>query len=209
MTALAVTGRAQGLQNGSFENTTGFSPNEAAATMDLTPGSTVITGWTVVNNNVDWIGAGNPYGLSAYDGSYFVDVTGAADRDPDGGLVQTVSTIVAQQYNLSFVMGSSTTYDAPGALPSITASATGNSPSTFTLTETQLTSGGANAWWNFSYNFTAIEFAGLTVTPAGTYNYVGLDDVTLTTVPEPSSLGLLSLGLAGLARFGIRNKKAQ
>ena len=61
------------LVNGSFEQ--GAFVNQGNQTMSLAPGSTVITGWTVVTDATAWINAGNPFGLAASDGSRFLDLT--------------------------------------------------------------------------------------------------------------------------------------
>jgi hypothetical protein len=76
----ANAAQANLITNGSFEDTTNFVPNHPADdTMSLTVGSIAMTGWTVVNSGLAWIGPGNPFGLSASDGTYFLDLTDYTD----------------------------------------------------------------------------------------------------------------------------------
>ena len=57
------------LTNGSFE--LGAFVNQGNETMVLNVGSTTITGWAVVTDQLAWIDTGNPWGLSAQDGNRF------------------------------------------------------------------------------------------------------------------------------------------
>src|SRR5678815_4488708 len=71
------------LTNGSFEDKTNFVGN-SDDTMSLTAPSTAMTGWTVTGDSLAWIGPGNPFGLTASDGSYFLDLTDYDDSPPQG-----------------------------------------------------------------------------------------------------------------------------
>lgn len=76
-----------------------------------------------------------------------------------------------------------------------------------------------NQWQARSFTFTAPANAGslpvLIFVPysAGTSSYPGLDDVSLTVVsggasaPEPATLGLVALGLAGFLCVGLRKQR--
>jgi hypothetical protein len=72
-------------------------------------GTTTVPGWTVVSGNVDFEDATCTNGLSAPDGTtYYLDLTGsfAEDGENDVGTIsQTVTTIVGQQYSLTFDFG--------------------------------------------------------------------------------------------------------
>jgi Protein of unknown function (DUF642)/PEP-CTERM motif len=200
------------LTNGSFE--LGTFTNQGADTQTFTAGSTVMTGWTTVGNFVSWIGPTSPWLLSAQDGSYFLDLTGYQTGAPFGGVTQTIATTPGKQYDLSFYLGSYTAVWG-GPPVSITAVAGGTTglftdvsttrSSTWTLENLVFTASGSS---------TAVELIG----QAGS-RYIGLDNVDVhcvstggcgagggggggTSVPEPSVLGLMTLGLAavGLAR---------
>jgi len=209
VSALAVSGHAQPFQNGSFENGS-FVDNTGDDTDRLSTGSTAMTGWTVVNNEVAWIGPSNPFGLTADDGSYFLDLTSYHSSPPWGGVEQTVTTVSGDNYALSFAIGNSPQFNGIDD-PAIVASATGNTALTYVNGNT----GVNNNWESFTYDFTAgsasttLELLG--GPNQGSLNYIGLDGVTLTnlgpssSVPDAaSSVGLLSLGLAALAQFGKR-----
>ncbi|HEY1935546.1 MAG TPA: VWD domain-containing protein [Acetobacteraceae bacterium] len=179
------------LTDGSFENTSDFDPPNRD-TMDLTVGSTVMPGWTVAGGEpLAWVGPGNPFDLSAYDGSYFLDLTGDNDGGPFSGVSQIIATTSGDEYQLTFDLGSSSYYGLPAA---ITATAGGTSQ-TFTSTLT-----GTNNWQTETLDFTA---AGNTTTislvGASGENYIGLDDVSATsiTTPTPVALSPQSVALSG------------
>jgi hypothetical protein len=184
------------LTNGSFEN--GAFVNQGNQTMVLPVGSSIITGWTVVGDQLAWINAGNPWGLSAQDGDFFLDFTAYPTGAPFGGIAQTIATIPGEEYELSFYLGSYT--QRWGGPPvSIQASAAGTSQ-TFSVTTTST----ASTWTPFSMSFTA-SAANTQISLVGTagFQYIGLDNVSLiglgaTDVPEPGSLTLIGAGLGAL-----------
>jgi hypothetical protein len=179
--------RAQIVTNGSFENTTNFVDNEGSDdTMQLFPGSMVMTGWTVVTDQIAWIGPTNPFDLTAEDGSYFLDLTGYQDGAPYGGITQNISTTLGATYSLTFFLGADSAYGVPDGL---TASATGTPGQSYSWGG-PVTGGG---WLGESYSFVA---SGLTTTitlqGSSGSNYIGLDNVAVTqtagAAPEPGSL---------------------
>ncbi len=95
------------LTNGSFEDTTNFV-NQGNDTMDLPVGSSLMPGWTVSGSHyVSWIGPTNPFlGLTASDGSYFLDLTGYIFGAPFSGVSQTIPTQAGATYLLTFDLGS-------------------------------------------------------------------------------------------------------
>jgi hypothetical protein len=183
--------------NGSFEDITGFVP-DYRDTMILYGGSATIPGWTVTGNQIGWIGPTNPFGLTAAQGSYFLDLTGDAQGSPFGGVQQTINTVSGQSYVLSFELGSSTTYGTPDA---ITASA-GLTSAIFTSTLSS-----PNAWELGTMVFTASGSTTL-ISLAGSEgsNYIGLDTVSVTAVPIPAAGWLLGSGLMGLGLLRFRRK---
>src|SRR6266404_7787924 len=126
--SLFATGAHAGpnlLTNGSFENTTNFV-NQGNDTMDLPVGSTLMPGWTVAGSHyLSWIGPTNPFGVTASDGSYFLDLTGYIFGAPFSGVSQTIATSPGSTYQLSFDLGSSSSWGLPSAIQASAASASG------------------------------------------------------------------------------------
>jgi hypothetical protein len=175
------------LNNGSFEIGS-FVPSEPGS-MLLSVGATDITGWTVENGGLAWDGPTNPYGLTASDGSYFLDLSGDHDNAPYGGVLQaqTISTTIGGQYRVSLDMGTDPTYDTAPVSVLVTA---GSASETFTSTALS-----HNQWETFEFDFvaasanTTISFDG----QAGTnQKYIGLDNVSVVPIPEPGTLTLIA-----------------
>jgi Protein of unknown function (DUF642)/PEP-CTERM motif len=183
--------------NGSFEDTTHFAAN-GDDTMSLPVGSTAMAGWTVTSNLSAWIGPANPFGLTAQSGSYFLDLTDYHDTGPYGGVSQSIATTVGGHYALSFYLGSSPEYGLPD---SIVASA-GLTTGTFTSANST-----PNFWQLETLLFTAASPSTVIslVGNSGT-SYIGLDNVAVTAVPEPSSWAMMILGFMGVGFMAYRRK---
>lgn len=195
----AVGAQANLLSNGSFES--GAFVNQGNDTMSLAVGSTAITGWTVVTDTTAWIGPTNPFGLTASNGGYFLDLANYQPGGPFAGVRQTITTIVGATYALSFDLGGSTFWGRPD---SIMASAAGQS-ATFVTPST----GTNNDWYHESMQFTAVSTSTVVLFQGMTgVNYVGLDNasVDLVSLPvsEPASWVLL---MGGLAMLGVRARR--
>jgi hypothetical protein len=178
------------LQNGSFE--LGNFVGDANDTMALPIGATDMTGWTVQNGALAWIGPANPFNLTGSDGDYFLDLSGYHDNAPYGGVLQaqTISTTIGGQYRVSLDIGTSPPYDSAPVSVLVTA---GSASATFTSTPLNL-----NQWQTFTFDFiatsanTTISFDGLAPTNE---KYIGLDNVgveLVEVVPEPSILTLVA-----------------
>jgi hypothetical protein len=190
------------LTNASFE--LGTLVNDGNSTQTFSAGPTAITGWSAVGRQVSWIEAGNPFFLSAEDGSRFLDLTAYNTGAPFGGVTQSIATTVGDQYTLSFFLGS---YTARWGGPpvSILASAGGTSQ---TFTNAAVTT--SSTWVPFTMTFTATSAAtAITLTGAAGVEYIGLDNVDVESatpgVPEPATCGLIALGLSGLIWIARRS----
>jgi hypothetical protein len=202
LACLAAPASANLLTNPGFE--LGTLVNDGNATMTLNAGSTTITGWTVTGDQLSWIQAGNPFGLTAQDGSRFLDLTAYVTGAPFGGVTQSIATAAGLQYLLTFYIGSYT--QRWGGPPvSIQASAAGTTQN-FSVT----TASTASTWTPFSMTFIATgTTTSVTLTGSAGVEYIGLDNVSVdqvggAAVPEPATYGLFALGLATLALYRKR-----
>ncbi len=201
---LTTSANANLLTNPSFE--LGGFINEGGSTMVLPVASTAITGWTISSDQLAWIDSGNPWGLSAQDGTRFLDLTAYPAGAPFGGISQTIATVAGEQYELSFYLGSYTSRWG-GPPVEITASAGGASQS-FAVTTISTSS----TWTPFTMQFTAFAPT-TTVSLTGTagFQYIGLDNVSVeglggdpSGVPEPGTYAVMTVGL--LAAIAIRHR---
>jgi hypothetical protein len=175
------------LVNGSFEAAKDFVDNHGGDTMNLAVGSTTMKGWTVIGTTsgagLAWIGPTNPYGLTAEQGSYFLDLTEENISGPYGGVKQTFATVAGDKYKATFWLGSSSQW---GIQDGLTASAAGASK-TFTSTNN---GSQKNLWQHETFDFTA-NSASTTLSLLGArgVNYIGLDNVsvTLLTAAAPNA----------------------
>ena len=178
------------IQNGSFETAT-VNPGSF---LQLDAVSTVITGWTVSQGAIDYIGTF----WQASEGARSIDLQGLAS----GTIEQTFNTTIGTTYRVTFDLAGN-----PNASPIIKDMrvSAGGSSADFSFN----TTGKSNSnmgWLSKSWDFTAnsttttLEFIGLGNSDAG----AALDNVSVIalsspSIPEPSSmLGLLGLGVLGI-----------
>jgi len=199
----ALDARADLITNGSFENTNNTFVGDANKTDSLASGSTAIPGWSTINGTFTaWIENGNPWNISASNGSFFLDLTGYADSGTYGGVSQSFATTPGTSYVVTFDLGYGGNSGLFGGPVRLTASAAGT---TATFTSGSGTPNPA-VWDTETFSFvansttTTLNLVGLS-TAGG--DYIGLDNVdvevgTVAPVPEPGTYGLFLTGMGFL-----------
>jgi choice-of-anchor C domain-containing protein len=180
---------AGSLTNGSFESNVGCEPayNSSGFTT-LGAGDPCITGWTILNRNIDYI----TFYWQAADGSHSLDMNGSEGLG--ASVQQMFDTNIGVQYHVSFSMAANT--NAAPALKLLHVDAAGQSQD---YTFDGSGHGNFNMGWakeTFSFNATGTSTT-LTFTSLTTECCAGpaLDAVSVSA-PEPGSTGLLVIGVA-------------
>jgi PEP-CTERM motif len=154
------------------------------------------SGWTQ-SGNTGWTGvSGSPYNHSGSYGAYMGPV------GSDGTLSQSIATIAGEMYDIRFWL-----MNNAGTPNDFNVSFDGNllfsgvdlPPFAFTEYSFNAIASGASALLEFGFRHDP--------------SFLGLDDISVdslgpTSVPEPGTLGLFGLGLAGLVVARRRKAKA-
>jgi len=206
------------LVNGGFEVPAQGAPNFAA--FNVPAGSSLITGWTIVQGNVDLTttvnygpGANTLHPTSVQDVDLIGDTRGSGGVF--GGLSQSFATVIGQLYQLTFDFAHNNgTFSANGYAAQVTV-ADANAPASTALS-TEISRVYNEAGWEaFSQTFiansdlTLLSFIGT----RGAFNAgIYLDEVSVEAVaavpavPEPSAWAMMILGIAGIGAAAYRRK---
>ncbi len=198
--ALATTAHATLIANGSFEANTAVGNvfNPSNATFNGLVSNVTAYG---IREGMDLQTVGTPYGLAPIDGLWKVSpASDAGGTSEEFSMALTGPLTAGQSYDLSFYIERLISGPFDGGTVEIGVSASANSFGTAIFSATAPVSG-----WSFQSTSFLAPIAGsfITVRPTNAKSsWVGLDNFVLTSsatsVPEPATLVLLGVALAGL-----------
>jgi len=204
---LLLPGLAYGASftNGSFESGT----NPGATFITLTaPDSTNITGWTVSNSSIDYIGL---YWTAA-DGTRSLDMDG---NSPQGAIRQTFDTVANTNNLVRFAMAGNP--DGGAAIKNLRVSTDSGSSTDYSFDVTGHTHADMG-WQEKIFLFlatgtsTTLTFASLTPLTGACCFGAALDNVRVqAAVPEPTTLllwGTMAFGIAAAIRWRRHPRQA-
>lgn len=194
------------IANGGFE--LGNFTGGISLAQQIQPGDSTLPNWTVSNAPATWYTSGwsnnlpqiplNPrtgnFGLNLADGSVNT-IT----------ISETFNVVPFQQYQLSFWIGNFSANNGPAG---VNVNITDGTSNTLLVSEALApATNGSHTWTQFKLNFFADGTSNtLSFSEINGPSYIGLDDVSVTAVPEPATWAMMILGFAGVGFMAYRRK---
>ena len=188
--------------NGSFEDPGSLSNDGGDGSVDgfdaIPVGATTITSWTVITREIARGINGNGAFIVPSQGSFLLDLTGYPGFGAAvGGVSQTITTTPGTTYHFTFDLGTQQGDSNADGPISVSASAAG-----VTSGFTHNPGGSGSQWANYGFDFVAnAATTDISILGTGGKFFIGLDNVSVTAVPEPTAYAAFA-GLA-LAAFGV------
>lgn len=193
--------------NGGFEEDP-FSGGSSRQVPGSGLGEATLSGWTVSGGQITWYNNNfnlAEIALSAHNGNFAVNLGDGSVRSVSAS--PTVDLLPFQEYQVSYWVGNYSANNGSDAV--VTVSVLDGSSNTIFVSEGTARPPSIDEdsnWQSATFSFitdgtsNTINFA-----ETGGLTYVGLDDVRVVAVPEPSTwelalAGFMGLGLAGLGR---------
>jgi choice-of-anchor C domain-containing protein len=186
--------------NGSFEDGT-----DPGVFTTYSAGDLGLVGWAIVTGSVDHIGT---YWQPS-DGKRRLDLSG----NGPGEIAQSFATTAGMKYHVSFDLAGNPDDQGSSPIKTLVYEAVGNSLLVLDLKtfDTTSTSKSNMGWVSYGYDFIADNSLSTIIFASATQSAFGpaLDNVGVAAVPVPAALPLFAGGLAGLAAFAARRRKAR
>jgi choice-of-anchor C domain-containing protein len=173
--------------------------------LNLDPGNTNITGWTVINGRIDYIGAG----WQAADGVRSVDLAGSPGS---GGVSQTFATVPGFLYVIAFAMsGNPDRSFNENPLKTLRIQAAGQSADFSYDIFAEGNSVTDMRWRPREFRFTATAATTtleiFSTMPTSQFSGAAIDNITISAVPEPATVAATAAAGAVVAGLAARYRR--
>jgi len=203
------------VSNPSFETFSGTFGLDGGR--QLLPGSSILTGWSIIGGESAILKSPNSYQLTPSDGNNFLDLAGYSNAGFPKGISQTLTGLTdGQAYSFSMDLGirNGPCVGSPSNCtgPVQVTADIGSHSQMFTHNSADP----GNIWGTYGFTFTAdnptmtLSILGNSL-PAGG-QYIGLDNVNVSAVPMPAAIWLFGTGFLAMlgmpkVRRGLFDKK--